>query len=371
MATPRITTSVQSRPVAINRSKSSTPANSARINIRDVAKRANVSIGTVSLAVNNRPGISEKTRKQVLRVVEEMGYVPSLIGRAINRCTAGVIGVLMPVAHSPLFAPMVAGINDEAEDDRHMPIFVSFSQDRSAVEARMLRIFSQMRIDGLIFAAAPDSENISLTSQLFCEHDVPVVQIERQAVGLKADFVGSENRHAAFEQTLELLRGGHESVGCVMPGHYLSTVEERCMGWQDALRQQGIEIQPGWVRYLDGKQQPNSAAAFGAMIEDEDFPDAMLWCAGDTAVVPRVLNERRMVNGRDVDIVLFDADPSADFAGQQFTHVEQDGYQIGRAAAKLLLQRCDAVASQDSDKPTDSRRTLRFPCRIFSRTTEG
>lgn len=363
MAVPPALASIESPAVATRRTPPPRSRNKARVNIRDVAERANVSIGTVSLAINNRPGISEKTRDQVLRVVEEMGYVPSLIGRAINRCSAGVLGVLMPVAHSPLFGSMVAGINDESEDERKMPIFVSYSRDRAAVEARMLRIFSQMRIDGLLFAAAPDSDNIDLARELFPEHDVPVVQVERQAVGLASDFVGSENRHAAMSQTLRLLDAGYDGVGIVMTGHQLSTAEERYMGWRDALRQAGLEPREDWVCWLDRDETIGSRTAFTRLLEDRGFPRAMIWCAGDTAVVPHVLNATGRVNGQEIEVVLFDADPQADFAGQRFTHVEQDGYQIGRAAAKLLLQRCDEAAAGGAAAP--SRREVRFPCQVF------
>ncbi len=353
---------VQSGVVAARRMTDRNAGNAGRINIRDVARKAGVSIGTVSLAINNRPGVSKKTRDEVLKIVQEMGYVPSLIGRAINRCRAGVIGVLMPVAHSPLFAQVVAGINDEAEDDRGMPIFVSFSQDRSAIESRMLRIFSQLRIDGLLLASVPETENTQLISELFGENQVPIVQVERMVEGLDADFVGSDNREAAYRQTLRLLDTGHESVGFVMTTHRMTAAEERYLGWQSALQSRGIAPEASWTRYLDTAEAPDAQKALMDILEDESFPKTMLWCAGGTAVVPRTLNRMGRINGEGIEVVLFDADPRTDFAGQRFTHIEQDGYRIGRAATELLLDRADHLA--EGHPMAEGRAERRFKCLV-------
>jgi len=329
------------------------------VTIRDVARRAGVSVGTASLALNNRPHISEAKRRKVLQAVTDLGYLPNVIGKALNRCRCGIIGVVVPVASPPHFPTIVAGINAAAES-QGKPIFVSYSQDRADIEARMLKIFQHLYVDGVVLAAAPGRENVSLVRSLM-DSGMVIVQVERYLPDIRGDFVGSDNRATAYDCTRRLLEKGHRRVGCIMTTYAYSVNDERYTGYLGALQEAGIEPRPEWMLRLSREDWGADALQrIRRFLTAPEAPRAVLSCVSFAEpLLPQVLNEQGWLNGRDVDVVLFDADPAADLGGQPFTIVVQDRRGMGREAARVLLQRAQEA---DAQHRTDHRIELRLPC---------
>lgn len=337
--------------------------------MREVARHLGLSVTTVSFVLNGRPGIAQKTRERVMKAVEELGYTPSLVGKAINRKRSGVIGVVVPVSAGAIFPGILEGVNRAAEK-KGQPIFVSYSQDRSNIEAKTLRLYSQLSMDGLIIATAPNDENDLLLHQLN-DSGTAIVQVERYRDGVPGPFVGSDNRTAAFDATNRLLRMGHRKIGCIFPAVLHSVNDERQLGYTAAMRAAGIDPDPRWTRYLLPRRADYQLRIeefqreIAAYLTDPDAPKAILWCMTGVEWLARVMEELKLVNGRDVEIVLFDIDASIDLRGQRFINVLQDGPKIGVAAFDLLLQQLDSSDTSDSgngEAQTANRIELRIGC---------
>ena len=339
----------------------------AHLNMREVARHLGVSVTTVSFVLNDRPGIAQETRERVMKAVEELGYTPSLVGKAINRKHSGVVGVVVPISSGGIFPGIVGGVNYAAEA-KGMPIFVSYSQDRSYVEAKTLRMYSQLSVDGIIIATVPNTENDALLEQLH-QNGAAIVQIERYRSGVSGAFVGSDNRSAAYAETKRLLAAGHKKVGCIMGAVPHSVNDEHQLGYAAALREAGIDLDPTWMRYIsprraDFTQQIDAfKQQIAAYLSDRQAPKALLWCNTGAQWLAEMMDEMKLVNGRDVDVVLFDTDPSVDLRGQRFINVVQDGERIGRAAFDLLAQQKTGQPSASSASSDEKRVEVRIPCR--------
>lgn len=327
------------------------------VNIRDVASRAGVSVGTASMTLNNRSGVSASTRQAVLDAARELGYVPNVVGKALNRKKCGAIGVVVPVAVPPLFPNIVDGINDFAESSG-LPIFVSYSRDDTHIEHRMIQMFRHLHVDGLILAAVPSRDNLDAFRQIASER--PIIQVERYVHGMPGHFVGSENINAAHEYTRQFLEAGHNKVGCVLGEASYSVNDERYMGYSAAMQEAGIQPSEDCILRLGKDRGEETRQKIREYLTRPGAPRAILWCVTMTRRLAEVLDEEGLTNGKNVDIILFDCDTVGDLRGMSFTNVVQDGFRIGREAARLCLE----FSREDRDEESDQHRVeMRFPCK--------
>jgi DNA-binding LacI/PurR family transcriptional regulator len=328
-----------------------------RVGIRDVADKAGVSVGTASMALNGHDGVSDRAKEAVLQAAQDLGYVPNLIGKALNRKKCGVIGVVVPVACEPLFPQILSGINDQAED-KGLPLFVSYSRDVTALESRALKMFSHLHVDGVVLATISGKENLSLVNDLMAR-GTPVIQVERKAENLTADYVGSDNRQAAYDQVRKLLAKGYRKVGIVRGPIDHSTDRERYEGYLKAMKEGGIDPPPEWSFNLSKEVEVKEGKEIYDLLRHSSRPDAFLWCTSHLSDLSAVLTRLGLQNGRDIDIVLFDGESSLDLHSQRFTNLMQNSYRIGEMAAECLFHRITEANSTVAPTPV---REIRLPC---------
>lgn len=120
-----------------------------KVTIRDIAKRANVSVATVSRAINNKGYVHPETKKIVDEVVKEMGYTPNQLARLLLKMQSGIIGIIIPHIDSPFISEMIGGIEQEALNNGYK-VMLCITNNDSDRELEYIRIFEQYRIDGLI-----------------------------------------------------------------------------------------------------------------------------------------------------------------------------------------------------------------------------
>lgn len=302
------------------------------MNIREVARRLGVSTATVSFTLNNRPGVSDAVRKKVMETVREMGYVPNMVGKVINRKKTGIVGVIVPVSSGVLFPSIVDGISTAAEKS-HTPIFVSYCQDNSQIELKMLRLFNQFLPDGLIIATVADFNNFDVFEDL-ARNDTPIVQVERRNPGIPGDYLGSQHAVVVEACIRELLDQGKRKIGLLQSGVKFTFNLELKKGWKKALNNAGITPDPHWLL-----EYPPWEKDFRDVVSDyltrKDGCDAVI-CCETNPVFKDIFANQGLENGRDLDLIMFDGNPIDLPEGQTFVNYAQDGYALGRESFALL-----------------------------------
>ena len=308
------------------------------VNLRDIAQHTGLSLGLVSQVLNDRPGVSDASRKVVNQAIEQLGYVPNPLGKVFNRKKSGIAGVVLPIPHLDLFPKMVAGMSMVA-DEKKLPLLVSYTTDSASLESRTLKIFSFLNVNGIILAAVPGESNLQLIRHIM-ENETLVVQVERRIAGLAGDYVGSDHLSAGYDATRLLLDKGHQAIGWVAAAQDYAVIRERYEGYCRALGEAGLKPEPGWQATV---QTGIGSRMIGRIIEEvlrvPGRPRAFLWNLGEEEFLTQALRELGWQNGKDCDIVLFDADRSTPFEGQSFINFHQDAFRIGREAMELLIQR--------------------------------
>lgn len=331
-----------------------------QVTLRDIAARAGVSIFTVSRALNGLSGVSSETALKIQTLAEEMGYVPNLIGKAINRKKTKLIGALVPVSSPPLFTGIISGITTAAQ--RHdYRVFVGYSTDQATIELQMLTLFQQLHVAGIIAALLPETKGTSLLHAMKEAH-TPVVQIERAIDKLESPAVLSNNKEITRQCTEQLIAMGRRKIAYASTSLHTTASRERIEGYRQAMAGAGIPIAPGWIRQFRMARYNEFMQQAEPFFKQAGGLDAVFWDVSFCCTISHVLHDLGWTNGREIEIITFDHYPDRDLGGEEFLSIDQDGEEMGKAAFNLFLetQRPSEIIS-GSQTETAANRILRVP----------
>jgi DNA-binding LacI/PurR family transcriptional regulator len=305
--------------------------------LHDVARKADVSISTVSRVVNGAPNVDPGLRARVERAVRELDYRPSRVARRLRQKDGKrkLIGLLVPDIQNPFYVDVVLGVEDVVYANDYAVIMCNFGQDERK-KRLYLEIMASEAVDGLI--AAPFNEEDGEVRDLI-EQGLPVVCVDRGLTGQDVDVVTVNNYEGAYEAVRLLTELGHRKVGFIGGLRSIPTSRERHRGYLTALSDAGVDPAPGHVRFRDSKLASGRQLA-EEMLSLPDRPTALF--TGNNLITLGALEAIHASGLRipaDVAVVGFDDMLWADSLNPPLTAVSQPGYEIGRRATEMLFRR--------------------------------
>lgn len=309
------------------------------VRLQDVARRSQVSAATVSRVINHPERVHAETRARVERAIRELGYRPSRVARRlrVERGPSRLIGVLLSDIQNPFFAELARGVEDVAHA-RGYAVLLGNSDEDEAKERRYLEVMRAELVDGIILPPASDRDAAAVE---LVRAGAPLVCVDRRLGRERVDSVVIDNVRGAYDATAHLVRLGHRRIAFIEGRPRISTSRERLEGYAKALADHGVEPDAGLVRQGDSRQGSGRRLA-AALLDLPDPPTALL--VGNnlmTLGALEAIHERGLRIPGDVAIVGYDDMPWALAFDPPLTAVRQPGYELGRRAAELLLQRLD------------------------------
>jgi LacI family transcriptional regulator len=304
--------------------------------IRDVARLANVSVATVSNALNSADRVSPELLARVRAAVEKLSYAPHAGARSMRKRSSGLLGLIVGDITNPFFSDLFEAVEDAAAARGYLVLLCN-SSERSEREEAHLKMLRSQRIDGLILAptGAASMNRASLLAQL----EVPVVLVDRAMDGLGYDSVVLDNRKAGFEATSHLIGCGHRRIGLINGPEILRTAADRMQGYREALLAAGLRFDPALVREAGFQEQPAHEAALDLMALSER-PTA-LFATNNLMTVGcvKAVADRGLSCPKDVSLVGIDDLPWADAVSPRLTAIAQPVRAMGETALTLLAER--------------------------------
>ncbi len=303
-----------------------------------MARRAGVSKGAVSLALNDRPGVSVETRRRILAIAADLGWRPSARAKALSESRALAVGLILArpaalLASDPFFGQLLAGV-EEALAPEGYALVLSVVPDAAAEEEAYRRLAHDGRVDGVLLTdPRVDDPRYALLVELGLE-GVVVGSADPACPfpGLAAD------EHTAVANAVRhLVDLGHTAVAHINGPKQLVHGAGRRDAWAAALRDAGLR--PG--RALGGGfTAEGGAQAARRLLAEPERPTA-IFCANDLMAIGavRAARELGLRVPEDLSVAGFDDIPLAEHVTPPLTTVRQDPVANGRAAARLLLAR--------------------------------
>jgi DNA-binding LacI/PurR family transcriptional regulator len=313
--------------------------------LTEVAKKAGVSIATVSRVVNNNVNVNPETRAKVEHAIKSLKYKPNRVAKRLRNknASSNLLGVLIPDIQNPFYVEVLRGIEDVAYSQKYALIMCNFSQDEKK-EQMYLDILQSESIDGLI--AAPASEHDQKVVNLV-KSGLPIVCVDRGLVDVDVDVVVVENRNGAFNAVDHLAKKGYKRIAYISGLSQIPSSRQREQGYIEALQANNLPVDKALMKYGDSRHQ-SSMKLCAELLDLPNPPDAIF--TGNNLITLGALETihmRGLSIPSQVAIVGFDDMYWANSLNPPLTAVRQPAYEIGKRAAELLINRIN-----DPSRPT-------------------
>jgi len=306
--------------------------------IRDVAKRLNLSITTVSRALDGYDDVAEETRQRVIEAAREMGYTPNQAARQLRRQRTDTIGYILsaekPRFSDPFFSEFIAGLGDEAAA-HSFDLLVSAALPNSVLEQRAYERWTHGRkVDGLVL------NRLRLHDwrvQYLSRAGFHFVTLGRSLDPLDYASVEVDDRHWFKALVDHLISLGHQRIAYIGASSELKIQADRFQGYQDGLHAAGLVLDPRWVMESDLSAEGGYRAA--AQILNLPEPLTAITCVDDmTAMgVLHAAHDYGRVVGTDLAVTGFDGILGFEHTQPPLTTVNQPVYQIARQLVQMLV----------------------------------
>jgi LacI family transcriptional regulator, repressor for deo operon, udp, cdd, tsx, nupC, and nupG len=302
-------------------------------NIRDVAGIAGVSVATVSRVINKSGPVSERSRINVLKAINDLDYRPNLLGRNLRRTETRLILVLLPTIANPFYARIVKGIEDVARENGYN-ILLCNSDDNKKQERMYLELLYNRLADGLIFMA-PQMDKDELTA---VGRGFPVIQCCEYREGARASRVSINNYLAAYAAVKHILDLGHKKIALITCRNDLVSTRQRELGYRKALGDAGIAYSKKLVKYGDYSFMSGYDAA--RQLLSERYGSTAVFAVSDIMAIGafKAIKEAGLSIPGDISVIGFDDVSFASMCDPMLTTICQPRYELGSAAMKLLLK---------------------------------
>ncbi len=313
----------------------------ARITIRDIAQRANVSIATVSRVINANPTVAPEIFEKVMSVVEETGYYPNQLARGLKISNSKTIGLLAPDITNEYIAQMVSVIDGVIRPEGYSLILCSAINDAKS-EMNYLHLLLEKQVNGMII------NTIGLNESFIAEisHSVPVVLLHRKInhPKFKGDWVDTDIYACAYQLTKLLLERGHRKIASLNGPMRLSTGQMRYDGFCKAMRDYGVPVSRDDPYYYEGNftfQSGYDGAKY--FTELSDPPTAIVNMHGESTLgMLRYFRNHNIEVPEDISIVSVAGIPKSDILYVQPYNYHMQPDAVGYRAATLLLERIES-----------------------------
>jgi LacI family transcriptional regulator/LacI family repressor for deo operon, udp, cdd, tsx, nupC, and nupG len=307
--------------------------------MNDIARKAGVSIATVSRVLNNNGNVNEVTRAKVLKAIKDLKYHPSRVAKRLRSKSASsnMLGVLIPDIQNPFYVDVLRGIEETAYTRNYAIIMCNYGQDEKK-EKLYLEILESEAIDGLI--AAPAREDDPLLKKMVRE-GLPVVCVDRGLEGVDVDTVVVDNREGAFRAVDFLFQSGYKRIAYISGLPSIPTSRQREMGYRDAHQHNQLAVDEDLIKHGDSKYD-SGLNLCRELLRMQDPPDAIL--AGNNLITLGALETIHKMGWKvpgDIAIVGFDDMIWSNSLNPPLSAVRQPAWEIGKRAGELLIQRIE------------------------------
>ncbi|MFW5695057.1 MAG: LacI family DNA-binding transcriptional regulator [Alkalispirochaeta sp.] len=312
----------------------------ARVTIKDIARISGFSKTTVSFAFNDPSRIGRDTREKILKIAEDLGYIPDPVARNLSLRHHGTIGLLLPEVisfafYNPYLSQIVQGIGAVCERENHSLTLIP------PIRESLMEGVRRAAVDGLItIGLEPGMEAVELIHR----RHLPFVAIDGR-VGGEFPVVGIDDRQAAAEVMRHVLGLGHRRIAVVAFGSEpkLSTEShvktQRLAGYRDALSAVDAGLADKVIYAYAESSHDGGRTAATDILSDQHPPTAIIAMSDILALgILEAVNEAGLRVPEDISVVGFDDIPEARLVRPQLTTVSQPGYDKGRHAADTLMQ---------------------------------
>ena len=306
------------------------------VKITDVAKRAGVSVATVSRVLNRRGNVKKSTEEKVLEVIRELNYGPNFPASSLRTKKTHTIGMIVPDITNPFFPIVFRGAESVAKQEGYTIILCNTFEDEYE-EIRSLSMLEAKKVDGILLIKAPSRSGNEPYMEKLKDLPIPIVYLDRIPQLQDIPAVVADNIGGGYAATTHLIRLGHRKIALMTVQYPLTVHRERLQGYVNALHEHNISINKFYIK--KGTPTIQEGTSLGhSLISMKDLPTAIFVTNHKLTIgLMRALEMAGLQCPRDISVVGYDDFDWENVFHPRLTVVAQPAYQMGETAAQLLI----------------------------------
>ena len=333
------------------------------VSIRDVAKRAGVSISTASRALNNKPDVNKEVRQRVVTAADELHYSANAHARVLGGGRSRTLGLIIASTSAPFLNTVVTGVLDTVAANGYSIIVHNTDEDPQ----RELQAYQQLRAERVVGLLITSVQAGSAPLRQLQEDGTPFVLVNRRLDDLETDYALGDLQDGVRQIITHLYQLGHRRIAYLAGQMHRFPVRERWIGYRQGLEAHGITYDPRLVTTEDGNIDSVFAQVQRLMQELAQPPTAIFTYNDWQAVaVLHALHELGYQVPADISVVGYDDLDIARHLMPPLTSMTQPAYEIGQAGAQILIDRL----RQPADAPWALRHMI-FKSEMIVRRSTG
>nr|WP_280743070.1 MULTISPECIES: LacI family DNA-binding transcriptional regulator [unclassified Parabacteroides] len=307
-----------------------------QLTIKDIAKALNISASTVSRSLSDHPDISQETKDIVVAYAKKNKYKPNVLASSLRTQNNKMIGVIIPEIVHYFFSTVLSGIEDEAEKEGYR-VIISQSNEDYEKEVKGVQTFQEARVCGVLVSVSKKTHQYDHFQELI-DNEIPVVFFDRICTGILTDRVVVDDYAGAYTAVEHLITTGCKRIAFFGSPSNLPISNNRRMGYEDALRKNGLEVDKSIMKICDNYQEALTVTP--ELLSLPNPPDAFFAVNDETAIaIMNIVKSKGLKIPDDVSVCGFTNSSLTEICDPPLTSVDQHCYELGASAMKLLLNR--------------------------------
>lgn len=304
--------------------------------LKMLARRLNLSISTISRALNDHPDISAKTKKEVKNLALRMNYVPNIFAKGFRKHKSNMIGVIVPNITHYFTTTIVRGILEQAAIQGYR-VIISESNNDVAKQSEMLNTMIQFGVDGILVSLTKMTKEID--NILPIVNTLPLILFDNVSDKIPCTQVTINDEEAAFNVVEHLINIGKKRIGIIKERDFSYTSEKRYAGYLRALKEHSLEIDEKIIISVDDISIEQGKRMANIMLSMKNKPDAIFAITDSAAVgVIQVLKKNKIKIPDEIAVVGFSNSTHSTIIEPSLSTVDQPGEKIGKTAVKYLVE---------------------------------
>lgn len=319
-----------------------------RVTITDLAEELNLSASTISRALANHPGISEATKRMVNEKAEKLGFTPNSIASSFRSKKTKSLGVIVPRIDIDFHSRVISGIEEFAyKTGYHVTIFQS--QDSYKREKEIVKILQTKMVEGIIMCLAMETNNYDHLKKL-TNSKIPLVFYDRTPDAFETNKVMINDFESAYVATEHLIQTGCKRLAHIAGNQSTGIFRSRLEGFKAALKANNLPVYEELIKVTANLRYEEGVKCANEILELDELPDGV-FCANDytAASMVQVLNKHKICIPEQVAVIGFSDYPISKIIEPNLTTINDRAFQMGEAAAKLLIGQIEDSASDIID----------------------
>lgn len=323
----------------------------AKATLKQIAKELNVSVSTVSKALNDSPEISELTKIRIKEYAKLKNYKPNVIGLNLKNRKTKTIGVIIPNILNSFFAKVFSGI-EKVADEKGYNVIMCISNESLEKESHTLEMLSNGTIDGFIVSISEEAQKLHEYSHFkdIINEGTPIVMFDRIADEVECDKVIVDDFDSAMDATQYLIDLGCKNIALFSSVDNLSVGKLRTEGYLKALKDNNIEINQNIILRTDSEDDLNNKIE--TVFDNNTIDGIFALEESDSVAALKIGLKKGYKIPEELSIIGFaDGILASRRLSPSLTTVSQHGIEIGEVAAKLLI---DRLESKEENPPYET-----------------